>query len=414
MRGTHVAREPFTFEGRSYTLFKRGGEEANWEIDFWFSKRRHQQSLGTPKRALALTRAKNLIAQVKAERWGVVAPRPAPLEVARVCSPLSAVIKVYEAAAPGLELAPKTVKGAVSSLRVILATALGVDRAAVWERSADVISAKLVRDFMAATLKAAGADDEDDELSVDERAQRTKRTANSYVNQARGIFTARMLNRYSECGLVLPEEGVRGFNSEPLFGKVGKGDYHAPPADVIEKTFAELEGLRASDRNAYLAVCLACGTGMRRSEVAHARWDWFSAGEDGARVKSDRQTKNGQFISLPVLDEWWERIAPLRPTDQARLTDYVIEGTATERGDDLFRRVGVWMRGLGWRTQKTFHEFRAYVGSQIAMDPRYGMEIASLFLRHHSVDFTRKYYLRYVKLNRIDLKDFGGVNKSPE
>jgi integrase len=144
--------------------------------------------------------------------------------------------------------------------------------------------------------------------------------------------------------------------------------------------------------------------------VAQARWSWFVVKDGVARLQARIQTKNGQFINLPLLPEWWERLAPIRAAaiQRGEVEDgFILPGGKTEREEEVFKRIGPWMRELGWQTQKTFHEFRAYVGSMIAMDTRYGMEIASMFLRHHSVDFTRRYYLRYVKLKQIELKAFG-------
>jgi integrase len=226
----------------------------------------------------------------------------------------------------------------------------------------------------------------------------------------RSLFTDRAREHYRDANLVLPD--VKEFIEVPGFFRVGKMDYNAPPDEVIVKTFAELENLRGADRNAYVAICLACGAGLRKGEVAQARRSWFSIKDGVARLQAKIQTKNGQFIDLPLLPEWWARLEVVLK-DAWSVGDgedaYLLEGNRQEREEEVFRRIGPWMRELGWETQKTFHEFRAYVGSMIAMDSRYGMEIASMFLRHHSVDFTRRYYLRYVKLKQIQLKSFGAA-----
>jgi hypothetical protein len=49
------------------------------------------------------------------------------------------------------------------------------------------------------------------------------------------------------------------------------------------------------------------------------------------------------------------------------------------------------MRDQGWRTQKTLHELRAYVGSLIYKKDH---EAARLFMRHKSIHVTEKFYCR--------------------
>lgn len=407
-RGTHVERVSFEFEGHPYTIFKRGDGSANFEIDFYKYRQRVQRSLETPIKKVALERAKRLIGLVKAERWELLeasklrAVAPAAVEYAAI----GRICETYRVNAPKDELGEKTIKGNIGALRIIIRTALGKPADAVDGLSGQVLTGALVRDYKKAVLASIAADEDE----CDELAQRAKRTANSYLGQGRSLFTDRAREHYRDAGLVLPD--VREFMEVPGFFRVGKMEYNAPPDEVIARTFVELERLREEDLNAYLAICLACGAGLRKGEVAQARRSWFVVTNGVARLQAKIETKNGQFINLPLLGEWWARLELVfkeawRGGEAADC--FILQGNRQEREEDVFRRIGPWMRGLGWETQKTFHEFRAYVGSMIAMDSRYGMEIASMFLRHHSVDFTRRYYLRYVKLKAISLKSFGSA-----
>ena len=78
-------------------------------------------------------------------------------------------------------------------------------------------------------------------------------------------------------------------------------------------------------------------------------------------------TKNGQrWPRIDVSNSTWEKLSPLITV--LKPDDYPIESpTATKRVEGVFRDISVWMRELGWGTQKTFHEFRAFGGCQVAM-----------------------------------------------
>jgi integrase len=122
-------------------------------------------------------------------------------------------------------------------------------------------------------------------------------------------------------------------------------------------------------------------------------------------MRSDVLGKNKRVIDLPVIEEWWRRLQAIR-AEQLSIANgdpdpFVLTGHQTERTEDVFRRVSAWMRKLGWKTEKTIHEFRAYVGSKVAME--FGIETASMFLTHADITTTLRFYGRYMKLSGTKL-----------
>ena len=377
--------DSFKFEGKTYRIFKREpSKDAVWYVHFQKFGKRYLRSLDTNIKETAVGNAKIIIGAVKESKWAVVDALKGRRDVAA----LGEVFDVYERVA---EVKERTATNNISALAIMVRTALGDDGLDVRRQSCGILTADLVRRFRAGWI--------DDELE-DEEEISAKRTANSYIGQARSVFARHVLPDYESAGLKLPD--LREFMDAPKFRKVGKIEYNAPSDDLISKTFAELEMLKDEDRAVYLAICLAVGAGLRKGEIYQARWNWFVQRGGRAFVRGDKLTKNNQKLDGIIMSDWWARIVKCSPGAGTEVGDaFVLEGTKHERQDEVFRRVGLWMRGLGWETQKTTHEFRAYVGSQVCS--KYGLEAASAFLRHADLRTTKNFYMRYLKTQDIDV-----------
>jgi integrase len=359
-------------------ITKRGGV-------FYFKKRIAGkvlfQSLRTGDRQLAARKAKLLAADLEARRWD----RVFELRTRRELASIGEVLAVYEPAAARLQIKPRSAYDAARSLELVVRKGLGV--ASAEGVSARELTGLLARRFRDASLAAAG-----------DEVERAKRSAASLLRQARSVFSLDAMQFYRDTGLVLPD--VSGFRAERVFPKMAKLDYQPPSDAVLAATFAALPALArgsALERDMYRAICLAVGAGLRKSEITAARWDWFGVRDGRPVVRSEYVCKNRSAMDVPILSEWWERLQAARP-------ESAIEGAAVLQGGAaaVFRAVGRWMGGLGWRTQKRIHEFRAYVGSQIAQ--KHGIVPASLFLRHGDISTTQRFYLRYLTLQDVEVK----------
>jgi integrase len=382
----------FKFEGKNYRLFKREpSKDANWYIHFVRRGKRFLRSLDTNVKENAIGNAKAIIAAVKAEHWETLES----LTLRSKCATIGDVIEVYERHPD--ERQPATMKGNVLAIRRVLRIALG--REDVDGLKTTVLTGELVRKYKVAveTLHKAKTD------ALDE--QQWKRSANSNLQQARSLFAKHVLVHYRDEKLKIPD--VTEFMEEVRFRNTGKVDYCPPSDDLIAETFKRLDALKETDREAYVAICLACGTGMRKKAIGQARWSWFQQRNGQAYMRSDVLGKNKRVIDLPVIDEWWRRLQAVRAEQLGRsenskeIDPFVLSGHMSERTEEVFRRVSAWMRGLGWKTEKTIHEFRAYVGSKVAME--FGIEAASMFLTHSDITTTLRFYGRYMKLNGVKL-----------
>ena len=147
----------------------------------------------------------------------------------------------------------------------------------------------------------------------------------------------------------------------------------------------------------YRAIWLAIGFGLRKSEIAAARRDWFHQVDGVMYCRGDALAKNHKYPEIRAQLGAWPKLEPV-------LRDHapdapILTGTATERNEDTFRRISEWMRTLGWETQHHIHEFRAWAGCQIAMAAGgRGLLDAMVFMRHASYATTEKYYGHHMKI----------------
>jgi integrase len=406
-------REWFKVEGKRYRLFKRQHtKDAPWYIYFERNRRRILRSLETNVKDAAIANAKIIIAAARSEKWAL-------LEGTRSSRPLASIgecLQVFRQNPEGLKTV--TIGKHVSALRCVLRTAGVLSPTATDEDlarlSTSELTAALVSRYRAAVVKSADPEDEHDPA-----VRKARISANSYLRQARSIFSRHMLEHYQARGLHLPAD-LEKFRKAPGFRKV-RIEYSPPDDKLLMQTFELLERLwttksgKARDRRraVYTAVCLACGAGLRKSEISRAKWSWFVQRDGSAWVQSDTLAKNGSVVDVPVVSDWWPRLRKIRAYQlrtwraQRRrgrrpLDDFLLEGTMTQRTEEVFRWVGRWMRRLGWKTEKAIHEFRAWVGSKVA--ERYGFALAAKFLRHGDESTTRRFYGRYVKMKEMKLE----------
>jgi integrase len=196
-----------------------------------------------------------------------------------------------------------------------------------------------------------------------------------------------------DAGLVLPDLG-------PWFAEIksqrfadcakGQDEWRAPDDSVIQLTLATWRATRASDPNVFRAMWLMLSCGLRKAEVAQARWEWFRVRDDQLwlHAHADCRTKDKTgYILVRPMDPWFAEGWASRPTPPV---GPILTGDDTERTQGVFRRVGASMRDCGWRTQKTNHALRALAGKW-AVEAR-GIYGAQQFLRHSSVLVTERHY----------------------
>lgn len=265
----------------------------------------------------------------------------------------------------------------------VIRTALGPDPAPE-RRPLDVLSADTLlawRDKVGSVLRA-------------EQSGPTARGAARILAQARTVFSRDLRTEYRIRKLPLPA-GLHDFLTLTGIKAPVKGDYNKPNDLILARTFQALPELETTDRNLYLAIWLALGFGLRKSEVSEARGDWFTAIAGRVHCTLPEQKNGREDGQIEIQNGAWTHLAPhIEPRGPVQ---YILDGTATERHEEVFRRCSAWMRDLGWETQKAFHEWRAYAICSVAESTR-SLEYASRWARHADLTTTQRNYGRYLKI----------------
>jgi integrase len=223
----------------------------------------------------------------------------------------------------------------------------------------------------------------------------TRRTVKSVMRQARSIFAARFLVRKT-FGSVHGQ--LDGFRLAPL-AKAPKCRYTLPSTNLIDRTWQALPGLTETDPSATVAFLLAATAGLRKGEIAAARWDWidWERGTMHIRCEHDFTPKSGEERLVGIPADVLGRLKDMR-----RPGRYVLPGTDTERKELVFRRLSAWMRDLGWNRVKTVHELRKLFGAQVATQA--GLYVAQRALGHASPTVTNDHYADLVNAPKLNIR----------
>jgi hypothetical protein len=197
--------------------------------------------------------------------------------------------------------------------------------------------------------------------------------------------------------LNLPD--LKPFLEAPLFPKVGKKQYNPPDQLILAKTFAALPDLEQTEPDLYVAIWLALGFGLRREEICKTRLAWFVTINDTPHIHLDYKTKNGDYPTIRCHLDAWPKLQPHLQRARAEGREHLLHDNNRHVHAALWGRLGDWMRNLGWKTQKTLHEFRAFAGCKIA--EAHGLLAASKWLRHESLTTTEENYGRYIDMRNL-------------
>ena len=389
-------KHEFTYEGKNRTIFKRGDK---WSIRLYTAYGDRWISLKTGILGSAIEAAKAIIKAnqtMKAEDFReALGQKSRPAQVPT----LGSIIDAFSTCP--LNIGGDSRYGYIWAMRTIIEWTLGKETD--WkERPVSILDGDLVFNYRTEVTRRAIKD-----RATAADLERTQRSANSCLRQARALFSDHMLEYYRiKAGLLLPD--LAGFRSAPGFRGTVKTDYQPPSDELIRTTLEELEVTRDLHPERYLACWLAIGFGLRKSEVSALKGNCFLEinGRHHVEIRAvscrdgeSDLTKNGtRAPRIPVANGAWPHLQTLiEPVPPGA---YLIGGTATYRTETLFREVNAWLREVGFKTQKGFHELRAYAGCQVAL--RDGLLAASKWLRHESITTTQQFYGRYLKIQVSD------------
>jgi integrase len=171
---------------------------------------------------------------------------------------------------------------------------------------------------------------------------------------------------------------------------------------------------RSPHPEAYCAILLGLGLGLRANEIDKARWSWLKFDAEGGCFveigeESDFKPKGGTLRVIRVPSELYEQLVRAR----ADLSSpYILGGmpskTVSEKGwgyrrRDVLRVVNHWLRERGVEANEVrgnpLHRLRKQFGSEVATG--FGLFAAQKLLGHSSPTVTAKYYAAQTELPEL-------------
>jgi integrase len=225
--------------------------------------------------------------------------------------------------------------------------------------------------------------------------QRTKKiSANSLIRQARSLFSKKMLKFVAgvQHPSPIPFAGCEMFPRESM--------RYTSTIDHCALLLAANEEIEITDPDAFLALLLAIGAGLRRGEIDKLLWRQVDFQSCCIRIEATEAGGLKSEDSAGAVPIEAEFVAILREYYARATGPFLINGSpaSTEarewgrqyRCNTVFRRLNAWLRKQGVNTAKPLHTLRKEAGSLVATAN--GILAASRFLRHADIQVTAMHY----------------------
>ena len=389
------------------TIFRRRRgevEDTDWTAQIQFLKRREQFPLGTPNKAAAAARARDIYLSLQAIGWEATLatykakpeePRPEHSTVgdliravAETTSYRSTTFTVYCAALRRIAVDIAQVPG--SSKRF---ASQGAEHKAWREKvdatPLDLLTAEAIQQWK---LRYIGR-----HKHSPEEHSRAVNTVNAHLRNARSLFTPKALE-FAAKRLALPDP--LPFATLKLERKRGTTRYTSriDPAALVQAAQEEL-GKDPSRREQFKIFCLALLCGLRKREIDTLLWRSVDLDKAIIRIERTEYFQPKSEESAGAVDLSPQLVEMLRAWKTDAHGPFVITSPNPPRYDTSrtnyraqreFLELGAWLESKGVSARKKLHELRKECGAVIANS--LGIFAASRALRHADIRITSQYY----------------------
>jgi integrase len=390
-----IFRQTYTRNGQ--TLVTK-----DWAMKIAHEGRRETFPLGTPNKAAAAARARDIYLSLAVNGWDGTLARFKKLSAAKrtLNTGQSCTVGEFLEAIARTTTNQSTMEDYAPAFRQIVSEIFGLSNGrlkydyqsggrAEWLSQihavslAEVTPAK-VQEWKLSFLARAGSDT---------TALRTARiSVNAILRRARSLFSPRKLRHLT---LTLPKPlPFEGIEFEPRQSMKYRSEID------VEKLIAQARHeLEHNDPEAYKAFLLAVGLGLRRKEIDLLEWPSFRWSENVLRIEPTRYfhpKSEDSIADLPVDPEFMDVfrkyfgeakgsfvISSHRPPLPPMPRQYF-------RCHPIFDRLVVWLRQHGLNGNKPLHTLRKEYGSLLTR--KYGIHAASRALRHADLRTTSEHY----------------------
>jgi integrase len=390
-----IFRQSYTRNGRTF-LTKA------WAMKVAHEGRRSTFSLGTPNKAAAAAKARDIYLFLAANGWESALARYKKTKPVLAGRHAEQLVTVGEFLEEVLRTASnqRTVENYAKPFRQIVSEIFGLSedkqkydyqQGGLSKWLAKIHAVKLaeltparVQEWKRSFLATAGTDP----LAL----RRARISVNSLLRQARSLFAVKRI-RHLQLSLPkpLPFDAV---DFEPRQSMKYRSEI-----DVLKLIKTAKAELRDSLPEAYKVFLLAVGAGLRKKEIDLLEWSSFRWEENAIRIEATRYfhpKSEDSIADLPVDRE----IMALFQSYYARAKGpFVIKSRRAPlpskqrqyyRCEPIFEQINVWLRKYGINGDKPLHTLRKEYGSLLTRS--YGIHAASRALRHADLRTTSEHY----------------------
>lgn len=366
-----------------------------WSVKVQHGGRRETFGLGTPNRAAAAEKARQIYLGLKAEGWDAVLARfkrkqSPDSPVTTVGQFLGAVEAVWSGKA-------KTLADYARAFRTIVADIFGVDGgnrkydyrsggreawlAEVNQLKLRDLSPQLIQKWKIRFLKRAG--------NSPAKRQSAATSVNSLLRQAKSLFAPRVLKFVP---IDLPAFPFEGVQFEPRSSARYQSAFKVE--DLIR---AAQEKLPLEQFKIFLLALMA---GLRRNEIDKLEWNAFNWDRNLISIRATEFFQPKSEDSTGDVEIDFEVMELFRGFKARASGTFVIECSVAPRPgasyshyrcQRLFEKLGTWLRAHGVEGKRPLHTLRKEYGSQVCA--KHGIYAASRALRHADIAITSQFYL---------------------
>jgi integrase len=388
-----VFRQTYTRNGE--TLMTK-----DWAMKIAHDGRRETFPLGTPNKAAAAARAREIYLSLVANGWDATLAKFKKLSARAPNVEQPCTVGEFLEATARATTNQSTVEDYARAFRQIVSDIFGLSNnkrkydyqsggRAEWLSKVHAISLaevtpQKVQEWKRSFLARAGPD---------ATALRTARISlNAILRRARSLFSPRKLRHMAlTVPRPLPFEGVE-FEARQSMKYRSRID--------VEKLIAHArQELEDKDPEAYKVFLLAIGLGLRRKEIDLLEWLSFRWNENVVRIEPTRYfhpKSEDSIADLPVdpevMDVFRKHFAKAKGSFVIRSDRPPLPPRPHQyfRCDPIFDRLVVWLRKHGLHGNKPLHTLRKEYGSLLTRT--YGIHAASRALRHADLRTTSEHY----------------------
>ncbi len=424
---TNVSHWTSKLRKRSYLANGERIEIPNWQVRLFHSAREDWFNLGTPNKAAAAAKAREIYLFLQHSGWDATLAKYKPKVAPKSTLTIDDFEEVYRSAIKRVEYppAPMTAERYLKDFK-ILCRAVNVRKIAE-------LTPEKVREFTGKYREQAHGQSRDVESA--------KISCNAILRNAGALFSKQMVAEYSSLGLTvanpflgqkLRRVKIRAYaplNRELLkticvnAAKLRDGDPDAQPPTKTEAQAGDSRtrwtdpDFRKPHPEAYTLFLLEFGLGLRRNEADKAQRDWLAVDTaSGQAFLTVKQTpfftpKSREARVIPISQALFSALDEMISLHNSEFivdgrepkNDYA-EGKAPKnivyRCDTHHRTLSLWLRKQGVADAKPCHLLRKEFGSYVAT--KFSLFHAQKVLGHSSPKVTSDYYASLTDMPALD------------